>query len=135
MSYIVNVCIDIDSFLSMQAVCRKFYWLANSNDLWYRSRQVLPCGSLNLNYFRYLGEKCKGTEGTCYHAYSRKDRRNYAIKKARVYRDSEGVPYYMMRELSALKRIKHPNIVELLGINLQNFKLHLLFPYVGKVLF
>lgn len=65
---------------------------------------------------------------------SRKDRREYAIRKARVYPDNEGVPYYMMRELAALKKIKNKHICELVTINLHDFKLHLLFPYIEKTL-
>jgi cyclin-dependent kinase 2 len=65
---------------------------------------------------------------------SRKDRREYAIRKARVYPGNEGVPYYMMRELAALKKIKNQHICELVTINLHDFNLHLLFPYIDKTL-
>jgi len=78
-----------------------------------------------------------------------------ALKRARVYPDNEGVPYYMMRELgaifiypllfllyrltnesnaAALKKIKNEHVCELLGINLHNFKLYLQFPFVEKTL-
>ncbi len=134
MSFFVDVAVDIDTFLSMQAVCKRFFHLANSNDLWYRSSHILPSGALNLDAFRYVKRKCKGTEGTCYHVYSRKEKREYAIKKARVYPDNEGVPYYMMRELAALKKISNKHICELKIINLHDFKLHLLFPYIEKTL-
>ena len=36
----------------------------------------------------------------------------------------------MLRELSALKKISHPNINEVINISYNNFKLYLLFPYV-----
>lgn len=132
MSYIVNVDVDIDSFLSLQLVCTRFNYFANSNDLWHRSSHVLPSGALNLNAFRFVKEKCKGTEGACYHGVSRMDKREYAIKRARVYPKNEGIPYYMTRELAALKKIKNKHICELQMINLYDFKLHLLFPYIEK---
>ena len=47
--------------------------------------------------------KSEGTEGKCYQVKCRRTKRIMALKKARVYPDNEGVPYYMMRELSALK--------------------------------
>ena len=70
----------------------------------------------------------------CNHGISRIDRKQYAIKKARVYRENEGVPYYMMRELAALKKIKNKHICEVLLINLNDFNLHLVFPYIEKTL-
>ena len=95
---------------------------------------VLPNGSFNLDAFKFIKEKCRGTEGTCYHGISRINRQDYAIKRARVYRDNEGVPYYMMRELAALRKMKNKHICELLLINLNDFKLHLIFPYVERTL-
>ena len=134
MSFFVDLAIDIDSFLSIQCVSRRFHLLANSNDLWHRSSHILTNGALNMNAFRFIKEKCKGTEGTCCHGYSRKDKKEYAIKRARVYPDNEGVPYYMMRELAALRKISNKHICELVTINLHDFKLYLLFPYIEKTL-
>jgi cyclin-dependent kinase 2 len=51
-----------------------------------------------------------------------------------VYRENEGVPYYMMRELAALKKIKNKHICELVLINLHDFNLHLVFHYIEKTL-
>jgi hypothetical protein len=81
-------------------VCRRLYSLITSSELWYNIPTTLPSsGALNLNCFTYIGLKNQGTEGKCYHAVSRKSRKHYAIKRARVFPDHEGIPYYMMREM------------------------------------
>ena len=135
MSYIVHYNgIDITSYLSMQCVCHRWHTLSCGRELWSDVPHVLPSGVLNMNVFKQVKEKCKGTEGTCYHTISRKDQKSYALKRARVYPNNEGVPYYMMRELASLKKINHPNICGLLQVNLHEFKLHLLFPYIEMTL-
>jgi serine/threonine protein kinase len=136
MSFIVcKKGIDVDSFLSLQSISVHVKGLANSRSLWGNVPHVLANGKLNLSAFKLIREKCKGTEGTCFHAFSRPTKRHYAVKKARVYPNDEGVPYYMMRELASLKKINHPNICCLETVNLNFFVLHLIFPYVELTLF
>jgi hypothetical protein len=50
-----------------------------------------------------LGLKAEGTEGTCFRVRRRCEAREYAMRRARVYPEGEGVPYYMLRELAVLK--------------------------------
>jgi serine/threonine protein kinase len=126
--------VNIDEFFTVQQVCTKFRDLANGTEIWSRIPHVLGSGQLNLNCFRFGKLKNKGTEGNCYQAYSRAEKREYAIKRARVYPDTEGIPYYMMRELATLKKIHHPNICHLEAVNLHDFKLHLLFSYTEESL-
>lgn len=45
-----------------------------------------------------------------------------------------GIPYYMMREIAALKKISHPNVCPLVSVHLHQFKLYLLFPYIEHTL-
>lgn len=124
----------MENFSSIQLVDKKFNEHINSPSLWKFIPLRLPGGSLNLNTMILIKTKCKGTEGTCYHARRRSDRADVALKRARVYPDNEGVPYYMMRELAALRKISHPNIASPYFVNLKDFKLCLLLPYVEKSL-
>jgi serine/threonine protein kinase len=124
----------MENFNNIQLVDKSFNALVNSSMLWKFIPLQLPDGSLNINTMVMIKQKNKGTEGTCYHAKRRSDHMDIALKRARVYPDNEGVPYYMMRELAALKKISHPNISSPLMVNLKNFKLYLLLPYVEKTL-
>ena len=126
--------IDMENFSNIQLVDKNFNELINSSSLWKFIPLQLPDGSLNINTMLLIKQKNKGTEGTCYHVKMRADGQDIALKKARVYRDNEGVPYYMMRELAALKKISHPNISSPLLVNLKDFKLYLLLPYVERTL-
>ena len=126
--------LDMTTFYNIQLVDKKFNELVNSPSLWKFIPFQLSDGSLNLNTMVKIKLKNKGTEGSCYHVKRRSDKQDVALKKARVYPDNEGVPYYMMRELAALKRISHPNISSPIMVNLRNFELYLMFPYVEKTL-
>ena len=123
--------INIDCFLHIQGISRRMHDLANSHSLWLNIPFAKPIDqSLNLNSFKFIALKNSGTEGKCYQAYSRRLQKTFAIKRARVYPDHEGIPYYMMREMAALKKISHKNICPLEMIHLNKFKLYLFFPYV-----
>ena len=73
-------------------------------------------------------------EGKCYHVYCRPAQQDYAIKRAKLSRDNEeppeGVTYYMIRELAALKKLNHVGICELLKVSLCGNKLYTFFPYI-----
>ena len=56
-----------------------------------------------------LGE---GTYGVVYKALDRQTNTYTALKKIRLEREDEGVPSTAIREISLLKGIKHPNVVE-----------------------
>jgi serine/threonine protein kinase len=73
-----------------------------------------PAGSGEEGSERYgkiekLGE---GTYGVVYKAVARKTQQLVALKKIRVDVWSEGVPATAMREISVLKEISHPAVVE-----------------------
>ena len=95
--------IDLESFQSFQAVSKLLSEIANSKEVWCHIPMVLSTGQINTHSLKMIKLKSQGTEGTCYQIYSRPQRRYLALKRARVFPDNEGVPYYMMRELSALK--------------------------------
>mmetsp|Transcript_11670 Transcript_11670/g.17681 ORF Transcript_11670/g.17681 Transcript_11670/m.17681 type:complete len:754 (-) Transcript_11670:187-2448(-) len=126
--------LDMDNFHNIQAVNSKCRALINSPVIWRFIPIIQPGGALNINAFFLVKMKNKGTEGTCYHTRRRSDQAEVALKRARVYPDNEGVPYYMMREISALKKLSHPNICSLDLVNLSDFKLYLGFRYVELTL-
>lgn len=57
-----------------------------------------------------LGE---GTYGVVYKAKNTETDEIVAIKKIRLEKEDDGVPSTAIREISLLKNLKHPNIVEL----------------------
>eukprot|EP01041_Mallomonas_annulata_P004247 gene4247-8443_t len=132
--FVAESSIDIESFYVIESLNKYISVIANSAAVWYNIGIIRRDGKLSIDSLKLIKKKSQGTEGTCYQVYSRSQRRDYALKRARVYPDNEGVPYYMMRELSALKKVSHPNICELQLIHLRDFKLYLLFPYIEHTL-
>ncbi len=124
-----------DLFSSAWGVCKSWNRLCRSRALWNRVPSFNPNGSINPFAFRNLGTKNQGTEGTCFKVFHRRSGRLFAMKRARVYPQGEGVPYYMLRELAFLKGLKHPNIASVERISLFDNKLHLFFGYMDKSLF
>ena len=56
-----------------------------------------------------LGE---GTYGVVHKAVNKETGETVAIKKIRLEKEDDGVPSTAIREISLLKNLKHPNIVE-----------------------
>lgn len=52
------------------------------------------------------------------------------MKKIRLESDDEGIPSTAIREISLLKELKHPNIVSLLDVLMEESKLYLIFEYL-----
>lgn len=59
--------------------------------------------------FEKLGE---GTYGVVYKGKHKETGELVAIKKIRLEKEDDGVPSTAIREISLLKNLKHPNIVE-----------------------
>jgi len=56
----------------------------------------------------------EGTYAIVYRAKNKENRKIYALKEIRMESTGEeGVPFTVIREISLLKRLKHPNIVRL----------------------
>ena len=55
-----------------------------------------------------------------------------ALKKIRLEIESEGVPSTAIREISLLKELEHPGIVQLLDVVHADQKLYLVFEYLDK---
>lgn len=75
---------------------------------------------------RKLGE---GTYGVVYKALDTQSGKHVAIKKIRLGSEEEGMPSTALREISILKEIHHPNIVNLLEVISKSQKLELVFEF------
>lgn len=71
-----------------------------------------------------------GTYGVVYKGVNKQTNEVIAIKKIKIELESEGVPSTALREISILRELKHPNIVELKDVVCSESKLYLLFEYL-----
>lgn len=72
----------------------------------------------------------EGTYGVVYKAREKKSGRIVALKKIRLENENEGIPATTIREISLLKTLKHPTIIDLYDVIYHNNKLFLVFEYV-----
>ena len=72
----------------------------------------------------------EGTYGVVYKAKDRTTNELIALKKIRLGSDDEGVPSTAIREISLLKELRHPNVVELKNVVHSDQKLYLIFEYL-----
>jgi len=86
------------------------------------------------NASRNIFEKCEnigsGTYGVVYKGINKETNEVIAIKKIKIDLESEGVPSTALREISILRELKHPNIVELKDVVCTDKKLYLLFEFL-----
>jgi serine/threonine protein kinase len=76
-----------------------------------------------------LGE---GTYGVVYKALDKRTGETVALKKIRLDQEDEGLPATAVREISILRDLKHPNIVDLKEVINSRGKLTLVFEYLEK---
>lgn len=74
----------------------------------------------------------EGTYGVVYKAKNKLTGDIIALKKIRLEAEDEGVPSTAIREISLLKEVKHPNIVNLKDVVHQEGKLFLVFEYLDQ---
>ncbi|XP_014204338.1 cyclin-dependent kinase 1 [Copidosoma floridanum] len=72
----------------------------------------------------------EGTYGVVYKGKHKKTGEIVAMKKIRLETEDEGVPSTAIREISLLKELKHPNIVSLMDVLMEEAKLYLIFEYL-----
>lgn len=72
----------------------------------------------------------EGTYGVVYKARDKSTGRIVALKKIRLETEDEGVPSTAIREISILKELQHPNVVQLIDIVNQDTKLYLIFEFL-----
>ncbi|KAA8497064.1 Cyclin-dependent kinase 2 [Porphyridium purpureum] len=74
----------------------------------------------------------EGTYGVVYKARRRDSDGVVALKKIRLDQQDEGVPSTAIREISILKELQHPNIVNLTDVEHCENKLYLVFEYLDQ---
>ena len=78
------------------------------------------------------GEVGSGTYGVVYKAKDRQSGDFVALKRIRLEVEDEGIPSTTLREISVLRQLKHPNIVELSDVIQSEGRLYLVFEFVDK---
>ncbi|XP_065318997.1 cyclin-dependent kinase 1-like [Gordionus sp. m RMFG-2023] len=73
----------------------------------------------------------EGTYGVVYKAKNKLTGQYVALKKIRLEAEDEGVPSTAIREISFLKELKHPNIVTLESVLLDEKRLFLVFEFLS----
>jgi len=86
--------------------------------------------SQKLDDFQKLEKIGEGTYGVVYKARDKLTEQYVALKKIRLETESEGVPSTAIREISLLKELDHPNVVQLLDVIHADQKLYLVFEYL-----
>jgi len=76
-----------------------------------------------------LGE---GTYGIVYKAKDKQTDEIVALKRIRLEVEDEGIPSTTLREISVLRQLRHPNIVELSDVVQSEGRLYLVFEFVDK---
>ncbi|KAF0749561.1 cyclin-dependent kinase 1-like [Aphis craccivora] len=72
----------------------------------------------------------EGTYGVVYKCMERSSKEIVAVKKIRMEMEDEGIPATAIREISILKELNHPNIVNLREILMDDSRLYLVFEFV-----
>ncbi|XP_055677348.1 cyclin-dependent kinase 2 [Lutzomyia longipalpis] len=77
--------------------------------------------------FKKIEKIGEGTYGVVYKANDKKTGKCVALKKIRLESESEGVPSTAIREISLLKDLKHPSIVNLFDVILGDGSIYMVF--------
>uniref|UniRef100_A0A3Q4I4P7 Cyclin-dependent kinase 1 n=1 Tax=Neolamprologus brichardi TaxID=32507 RepID=A0A3Q4I4P7_NEOBR len=73
----------------------------------------------------------EGTYGVVYKGKHKATGQIVAMKKIRLESEEEGVPSTAVREVSLLQELKHPNVVRLLDVLMQESRLYLIFEFLS----
>ncbi|KAG5177809.1 cyclin-dependent kinase [Tribonema minus] len=74
----------------------------------------------------------EGTYGVVYKAKDKKTDEIVALKRIRLEVEDEGIPSTALREISLLRELQHPNIVQLRDCIQSEGKLYLIFEFVDR---
>lgn len=83
-----------------------------------------------LDKYMRLEKLGEGTYGIVYKCRNKDNQELVAVKKIRLENEDEGIPSTAIREISILKQLKHPNIVNLMDLIHGEKKLHLVFEFL-----
>lgn len=75
------------------------------------SQQFIKPAS-QLDRYQKMDKLGEGTYGVVYKAIDKVTGETVALKKIRLEKEDDGVPSTAIREISLLKSLKHPNVVE-----------------------
>jgi len=82
--------------------------------------------------YKKLEKLGEGTYGVVYKACNTETGEFVAIKKIKLDHSDEGLPATTLREISMLKQLTHPCIVDLIHANYEEDRLYLIFEYVEQ---
>lgn len=85
-----------------------------------------------LDRYEKLEKIGEGTYGLVYKARDKQTQNLVALKKIRLESEDEGTPSTAVREISILKQLQHPNIVQLLDVIHTETSLTLVFEYLDQ---
>jgi len=85
-----------------------------------------------LDKYRKIEKIGEGTYGLVYKAKNEKSGEIVALKKIRLESEDEGTPSTAVREISILKQLQHPNIVQLYDVVHTETSLTLIFEYMDQ---
>lgn len=83
-----------------------------------------------LEKYLKLDKVGEGTYGVVYKCKNKETQELCALKKIRLENEDEGIPSTAIREISILKQMKHPNIVNLIDLIHGDKKLYLVFEFM-----
>lgn len=83
-----------------------------------------------MDNFQKIEKIGEGTYGVVYKARDKITKQFVALKKIRLETESEGVPSTAIREITLLKELEHPNVVQLLDVVHADDKLYMVFEYL-----
>jgi serine/threonine protein kinase len=87
--------------------------------------------SSNLENYEFKCKLGEGTYGVVYKALDKTTGQYVALKKIKLEKEEDGVPSTAIREISLLKGLSHPNVVELKEVLYTIDCLYLVFEYVA----
>ncbi|CAJ0600943.1 unnamed protein product [Cylicocyclus nassatus] len=90
-----------------------------------------PGEHYSLDEFVKLDKIGEGTYGVVYKGKHKKTNKLVAMKKIRLEGEDEGVPSTAIREISLLRELKHPNVVGLEDVIMQENRLYLIFEFLS----
>ncbi|WIA34068.1 hypothetical protein OEZ86_012446 [Tetradesmus obliquus] len=110
----IKQALQFDTEGTLLAIVKQFGWQADG----FTTGVDLGSFSLLLQKYRYerLQELGSGSYAVVYKARNRETDEVIALKKLRFGFDEQGLPSSTLREISLLKELRHPNIVELKDI-------------------